>query len=583
MLTIQDAVSEAFSSLKLTPRDGQDQICVSVLEAFLTHQKSIVVVDAPTGSGKSVIGVVVSKALGLLTDPSEPTSVMITATNSLAKQYERDFKASDTVYPLYGAGNYPCTLREEVLKKAFTAESCYKKSRYFYTAVEPLLGDAAEEHCGKCEFAISRSRKATDSMIVTNYAYFIIDRMYMQKIADADPGCGPTTFQKRPLFIFDEAHLINEMFVNHNAIFFSEARSREYLKDLGQLFGEDAPVVANYENTFRIILENIERSTIGPKNVEKFVGMLHRFYSFMHDTFEQRANWSKTEADYDRLHGVRHKYHGLFCKTDDYFKFKYEVAVHCDQVAGELSVKPIFVKECFNHLRSKYNLFLSATLSKEFIYETLALTDSDVEYVRVPYAFNAGDKRVRIPKRDTMLKLNYQTLKDPAVIKRLAELCSIYAGLHPDESGLIVTTSFDLAERIADQLVSPHQVILHKRGERVEQAVTALKQRSSPSVLISPTLFEGIDLPGEESRFQIIAKAPYYSLADKRMSVIMRKHRQIYAMMNIMRLTQGLGRSTRFKGDTSTSYFIDKNITRLFNSKHNLWKGQFSVQKDFQP
>lgn len=94
---------------------------------------------------------------------------------------------------------------------------------------------------------------------------------------------------------------------------------------------------------------------------------------------------------------------------------------------------------------------------------------------------------------------------------------------------------------------------------------------------MSPSIFEGIDLYGNRSKFNILVKAPFPSLGDKRIFYISRKHQRMYKLMTLEKMIQGMGRSTRFKGDQSTSYLLDQNLVKLLNHKSNIWKDQFEI------
>ncbi len=579
-MNIESCVINTFNKLNLTPRDGQLEVCSKILSSFLIDNKSTVVVDAPTGSGKSVIAMVVSLALEEIIS-SKKTSVIVTATNVLAKQYEKDFDFLSELGPMYGAVQYKCGIREELKSSNPTAEQCYRKSKYFYssnTSKDVVLPSSLEDkHCTTCEFAKSRSYKNDKSIIITNYSYFILDRIFLspKNVDDQIP-----TFDKRPLFVFDEAHLINEQFVDHMAIHYSSNRALEYLADINSIAASDGYSLA-YTNLFNLINENIARSTIGHKNIDKFLTSLMKFYYKMSQLFESRATFSRDESSYDRLKSLHRKYHGLFCKIDDYFKYKYESAITINSNTLELTVKPIFVGNCWSQLSSSYNLFLSATIDPDFLYNTLGLSSDDMEYIRLDYPFEQDDKTIIIPPKNTLPKLNYQSVNDLDTLQSLSANINSLLQLHTNESGIILTPSFSLAEEIYNRLIHTHNFILHRKGQKLEEVLNEFLNRSANSVLISPSLFEGINLAGEISSFQVMLKAPYYSLADKRMSIIMRKHRKTYLQMTLMRLIQGLGRSTRFKGDKSVTYFMDANLIKLFNSKYNSWADQFEIIKDF--
>ena len=106
----------------------------------------------------------------------------------------------------------------------------------------------------------------------------------------------------------------------------------------------------------------------------------------------------------------------------------------------------------------------------------------------------------------------------------------------------------------------------------------AFKKYKNPSVLISPSLFEGIDLPDDNSNYQLMIKAPYQSLANKRTATILKKYPKIYNIITLFKIIQGFGRSTRHRDDKSITYCFDGNIKKLFDSDMNIWKDEFKIQ-----
>ena len=119
----------------------------------------------------------------------------------------------------------------------------------------------------------------------------------------------------------------------------------------------------------------------------------------------------------------------------------------------------------------------------------------------------------------------------------------------------------------------------HRQGEKLEQILTSFKNHTGGSaVLISPAMFEGVDLPGDLSRFQILVKAPFPSLGDKRMKFILDRHPDLYNVITIMKMVQGAGRSVRSPEDHAVTYCLDQNGQRIFNSNHNIWKDEFTMR-----
>jgi Rad3-related DNA helicase len=120
----------------------------------------------------------------------------------------------------------------------------------------------------------------------------------------------------------------------------------------------------------------------------------------------------------------------------------------------------------------------------------------------------------------------------------------------------------------------------HIQGTKLEATLTAFKEYKGelPAVLVSPSMFEGIDLPGDLSRFQILVKAPFPSLGDKRMKFILDHHPDLYNVITIMKMVQGAGRSVRSMEDHAVTYCLDLNGQRVFNSNANIWKNEFNLR-----
>lgn len=559
-------IAEAFAELGVEPREHQFETVSSVLYEFLRNGKSCVFVDAPTGSGKSVIAATVAKTMAKLQPPVK--SVVVSSTNSLVRQYERDVASKPGAVAIYGAENYPCALRPLLSYKPMSAAFCLRKSPFFQETSE------SERACGECAFKKSRDGKLSQPLAVTNYSYFFVDRLFLAPESEPD---NPSTFTPRDLYVFDESHLFSDHFANHCTVFFSRSRADEYLEDCELASGGPSLMSTAYRAAFLVICENAARQTIGPANVEKFLSTLMKFYSGMYNVFENHMRASKAHAEHEGWAAYKDKYRRLLCKVEDFLKYKFDCAVTCEEKDSSMSVKPVFPLGAFEHLRAKYNLFMSATMDAELMVQTLALDVKECSQIRVPYSFDLDDKTVHMPP-SWAPRINYGNSKTNAVLDKVGTIVRAAAANHPNEKGIVLTTSFQQATDVAARLKDgPHNIMLHVRGEKIDTLLTKFKERLKPTILISPSLFEGIDLPGKLSEFQIVLKAPFPSMGDKRVTAIMRKYPSVFRKTTVMKLVQALGRSTRFRGDRSTSYLVDGNLRDLFDSVENKWKDQFRV------
>ena len=89
-----------------------------------------------------------------------------------------------------------------------------------------------------------------------------------------------------------------------------------------------------------------------------------------------------------------------------------------------------------------------------------------------------------------------------------------------------------------------------------------------PTVLLSPSMAEGVDLKGDASRFQVICKIPYPYLGDKLVKKRMNKWKWWYPLQTAKVIVQSVGRSIRNEDDHAITYILDAGWDYFFK-KHN--------------
>ena len=88
-----------------------------------------------------------------------------------------------------------------------------------------------------------------------------------------------------------------------------------------------------------------------------------------------------------------------------------------------------------------------------------------------------------------------------------------------------------------------------------------------PTVLLSPSMQEGVDLRGDYSRFQIICKVPFPYLGDKVVKKRMSKWPEWYSTQTAKTVIQAVGRSVRSEDDHAVTYILDEGW-RYFYNRH---------------
>ena len=96
-----------------------------------------------------------------------------------------------------------------------------------------------------------------------------------------------------------------------------------------------------------------------------------------------------------------------------------------------------------------------------------------------------------------------------------------------------------------------------------------------PTVLLSPSMTEGVDLKGDASRFQILCKVPYPYLGDKLVKKRMHKWKWWYPLQTIKVVIQSVGRSIRTKEDQAITYILDSDWERFYSRNNELFPEDF--------
>ena len=106
------------------------------------------------------------------------------------------------------------------------------------------------------------------------------------------------------------------------------------------------------------------------------------------------------------------------------------------------------------------------------------------------------------------------------------------------------------------------RLILVAGGER-GHALDLHRRLQQPTVLVSPSLREGVDLPDDFLRFQVITKMPYPDLGDPWTAARRQHDPRWYALETAKALVQAYGRSCRHAGDYGTTYLLDGQFERF--------------------
>ncbi len=148
-----------------------------------------------------------------------------------------------------------------------------------------------------------------------------------------------------------------------------------------------------------------------------------------------------------------------------------------------------------------------------------------------------------------------------------AEVGAILAA-HPREKGLIHAPSYAVAERLVRDLAArapaaARRLIWVESSEAKARALDQHRASPLPTVLVSPSLREGVDLPDDFLRFQIVTKMPFPDLGDPWTAARRERDPRWYALETAKALVQAYGRSCRHAADHGVTYVLDTQFERF--------------------
>ncbi|MDA8008362.1 MAG: DEAD/DEAH box helicase family protein [Alphaproteobacteria bacterium] len=527
------------------PREIQQEIIGQIEERLASGYRTILLC-APTGVGKSLIGATFAR--------NAEDSFTVTSSKHLQDQYIRDVPF---LKPVKGKSNFPCLkimkaekieADAEAMKKNMTCDRGTCKARVIEDGREviktcefkPRLGDVAAgvHDDNECHYYSQKYEALTAPHSLWNYA------MYFQTIR-----YGQNAFARyldREAAIFDEAHRIEDEMV----------RFVGYTAYAGQMreCGID-PASCNYESVDSLIsiTDEMARALLekrqkirdeDPENVDaisKLDTQIDSAERIRNDLKEDPSNFVVADPEMDEKGEIK-----------SIATYPVDVSRHADSL-----------------LKADVRMFMSATIDKTNLCQTLGITYSDVAMVDVPRSpFDLDHRRVTLmPVR----RLNYLSTEQDelAVIKVIGNLMET----HKAERGIILTSSVVRCHNIVNNLPKAHAArvrICHSnnRGGMTQAEVIEEHKADPHGVLLSSSLWEGVDLSDDQSRFQIIAKMPYPPLTDRRVKAKKEKFPLWYKSQTIKKFLQGLGRSVRGPEDWAATYVLDGSVESLLRSDH---------------
>jgi len=554
-------------------RPNQKKVLNEVDQALKSGFKFIFL-EAPTGFGKSAVAITLSRFLG--------SSHLCTSTKDLQNQYSRDFPY---LYEVKGRNNFPCIVKEDMgINESCEYGPCLKDEDYdclyktrlsdyevssegtIYENIDinkyalKKYHDKAKQHSQlvridwkPCTYYHQKWISMKSSHTIYNYKYFLSDLFFSSGI------------NKRKLLILDEAHTLESEISSFKNFILNKDNINRFFPKLN--LPENKPFdiethidfCTNLKKQFSDFIDSAERLiensktkrdiNITDRNLIDAIAYEKNLSLFLEDLQYNKDNWLVTNI----------------IKSDR------------DNKITKIKIEPLDVSNYFKDIFDKgmISLLMSATiLSKDNLCNSIGLKNDKVKFIKVEESeFSIENRPIYLMN---VAWLNARTMNQslPQISKVIDNLLSV----HKNDKGIIHTTSYSQLQFIKNNISKENSSRLIESNPKIDRNEMILKhfQSIKPTVLISPSMFLGVDLKDDLSRFQIIVKVPYPDLTDKRISVLKQRNPKWYEWNTILRLVQAYGRSVRNSEDYANTYILDSNISYILKNGKDMIPKWFS-------
>lgn len=544
---------------KFKPRPIQIDIMNKIDDAISSGYHNIILC-APTGIGKSHIATAFAMALG--------SSHILTAQKILQDQYCNDF---GWMYSMKGKSNFPCidmydyesipyakagadpsvscaygncSWKEDSKGDKKTTTFCKHKPMSDQYAVNKQGTEQEQvmpiDPSTLCYYYDQKYKALNASFSVFNYSSYFLTRKYSSGIAHM--------LQRRSI-IADEAHEIEDQLIDMIGIDIY----RSYLSDV-ELDMSDFDI------------GDVE----GVKEMVEHVANVYHQYVTANDGASNDKQMTMYKRRRDHLDAIFHE----LDETPENM-----VIQPID--TGGVSIKPIevgvYAKRFFD---MDYQLYMSATINRDVFCKTMNLEPDKCAFIEIE----------RSPFELKNRQVNFLNIRKLSVRSTESDYATVYAKIaeimrnHADQKGLILTTRkthcddiLNAVRAYSGEKEAARLKILHNdSGESRDKTLREHAITDKPQVLLSPSLWYGVDLKDDLSRFQIIVKTPYLSLAEQRTKIKSKKSQQWYLYASLTKLLQGLGRSIRNADDYAVTYILDSASLDLIKRMRNFVPKSYS-------
>lgn len=508
--------------LKFSPRPQQTQILDFVKSVFKSEKK-FAFIDAPTGVGKSYAAVMISDWYRKEINSKAKIDIL-TNTKLLQDQYVKDFSFMAN---LKGKNNYWCRRNNMGCGDSL------------------ILNKTSDKKCQICPYKIAQAHFLRSQLSLTNFHLMTSYAMYSPDILAE---------RSANLLIIDEAHSFEETFCDFISSSFSE-RTLKLLDIWQNSMEKDLDMISNINQ-----LSEYVQKVIIPLLTGKIEELLEdakeaRAKNKKADLAKKADFADKSMCKYMRFINDKHNYakNWIFEKDLDQ-NGKTKILV--EPIWGNQYLKEMFWKK-YDHV-----ICMSGTiLNRDLFSFLMGIDPEESEYLSIPCPFPIENRPIIYLKFG---KMSYYEKKNS--FKRAVPIMQKILEKNKDHKGIIHTANYEFSKWIQAS-IKDKRLIFHDSFNREKSLENHLTSEFE-TVIVSPSMINGVDLKDDFSRFQVILKIPFPNLVSTKVKKRLETKPEWYNWKTLVDILQSYGRSIRNDTDWAETYILDQCFDQVLDNNN---------------
>ncbi len=523
------------------------------IAAALSASKRFIILEAPVGFGKSAIAAWLCNRFG--------SAYLLTSTKQLQDQYSLDFG-----YPVVtGKSNFTCLIPSSTGKFLACSKGRCQVDWSLTECPHYLTFEQYDDHqkglCSRnskcnslkddklCVYYEQKWDAFRAPVAVANYSFFLAELRHTDDI------------RRRKLLVCDEAHELEKQMVDAASYSLSRSAIQSYHVGAGRQYA--------------IPNKGLERAGDWK---EPLAAEKHVLELFMDANMSDRTMQDRVASCRSTLDSLEWFVDDLSGNSDNWIVNSVREAPTVDGISSveEVNFRPLEVGRYTSALFDAADtvLLMSATVfSKDVFCRALGIPEKDCAFIRVK------DSSFPVENRRIIL-MNTARLSKATMQESMGSIAVAVDGImtrHAGERGVVHTTSYWQANYIMEHLSAANKARLSStEGASSRSALLKAHGSVADSVLISPSLYMGVDLKDELARFQVVVKVPYPDLSDRRTRIKSEKDAGWYDWQTALRLVQTYGRGVRSETDHAVTYVLDSNFEWFLQKNRDLFPDYFA-------